>query len=578
MHNKILISSLILYGMLMSNAFAIDDISLSDRIRQEQRLKELNQQLEDKIPQLLSKKADQQILDFRTIIVKEEPCVQIKKIDFDEVTKTESEYYKFHYILRAIWNHPQQIIGKCIGTSSLRNLVNFAQNELIKKGFITSQITVDPQDLKSGYLRIGVKFGRLRKIIIQGESLTSLQRKAVLPFHEGDILNLKQLDQGLENLKRIYAVDIQIIPAMGAEQELSGYSDLIIQLQSQKKINLNVGVDNSGGEDTGKYIGSLGVNISNALYLNDIISINFSHSLDDLDQDLNKNYFFSYQIPFRNYDLSTNYSSYQYEQTILGANGPLRYHGKSDQTNVSLSRVISRSGQYKTSLYGKLYHKQNKNFIDDIEIEVQRRKTSGWIAGVQHRQYLGNAVLEGSLDYRHGIGAFDALLAPEEQIKDIHNNLLPAEGYSRAPILSADLRFQMPFLLLNIPSQYRLNWRGQYAPKLLVPNDRFYIGGRYSVRGFDGELMLSGDNGQYLQQEISLNTLLPNTQMYVGFDQGWVNGKHSIPGQRYLMGSVLGVRNYQNNFYLDFFTGRGLIAPDSIKKDWTFGFSFSVFY
>ncbi|WP_141100091.1 ShlB/FhaC/HecB family hemolysin secretion/activation protein, partial [Acinetobacter baumannii] len=141
-----------------------------------------------------------------------------------------------------------------------------------------------------------------------------------------------------------------------------------------------------------------------------------------------------------------------------------------------------------------------------------------------------------------------------------------------------DLRYTTPFLLLDKPAQYRLNWRGQYAPKILVPNDRFYIGGRYSVRGFDGELMLSGDNGQYVQQEISLNAPIPNTQFYMAVDQGWVNGRNSIPGQRYLLGSVLGLRTYQNSFYLDAFTGRGLIAPDSIKKDWVTGFSINLSY
>ena len=62
--------------------------------------------------------------------------------------------------------------------------------------------------------------------------------------------------------------------------------------------------------------------------------------------------------------------------------------------------------------------------------------------------------------------------------------------------------------------------------------------------------MLSGDNGQYLQQEISVNTKIPNTQMYVAVDQGWVNGKNSIAGQRHLMGSVVGLRSYLNHFIL----------------------------
>ncbi|MFX9420204.1 hypothetical protein ABTO45_20800, partial [Acinetobacter baumannii] len=32
------------------------------------------------------------------------------------------------------------------------------------------------------------------------------------------------------------------------------------------------------------------------------------------------------------------------------------------------------------------------------------------------------------------------------------------------------------------------------------------------------------------------------------------------------------------SFYLDAFTGRGLISPDSIKKDWVTGFSINLSY
>ncbi|WP_252358546.1 hypothetical protein, partial [Acinetobacter baumannii] len=35
---------------------------------------------------------------------------------------------------------------------------------------------------------------------------------------------------------------------------------------------------------------------------------------------------------------------------------------------------------------------------------------------------------------------------------------------------------------------------------------------------------------------------------------------------------------YLNHFYMDAFTGRGLIATQSIKKDWIFGFSLNAFY
>jgi hemolysin activation/secretion protein len=69
--------------------------------------------------------------------------------------------------------------------------------------------------------------------------------------------------------------------------------------------------------------------------------------------------------------------------------------------------------------------------------------------------------------------------------------------------------------------------------------------------------------------------LAPNSQLqfYLGIDQGWVNGRNSIPNNRHLLGSVFGLRSYYQGIYLDAFTGHGLIAPKSLKKDWVAGFS-----
>lgn len=153
-------------------------------------------------------------------------------------------------------------------------------------------------------------------------------------------------------------------------------------------------------------MGNIGIGINNPFHLNDILSLNVSHSLDDFHESLNRSYFISYQLPVGYYDLGFSYNDYQYRQgTVAPESGyPVIYHGNSQQANLNLSRVISRSGQHKTSVYGKLYHKESQSFLNDIEINVLHRKTSGWNLGVQHRQYLGNAVLDGSIDYRRGMG------------------------------------------------------------------------------------------------------------------------------------------------------------------------------
>ncbi|MEW4938827.1 POTRA domain-containing protein, partial [Acinetobacter baumannii] len=191
------------------------------------------------------------------------PCVTVKEISLIPlIGQSESDLKQFNFVIKAIKKHPQDILGKCIGTQSLHNIVNYAQNELLKKGFITSQIVVSPQDLSQGNLNLSIQIGRLNKIVIQEGKISSLQLKTGLPFKAGDIVNLKRLDQGLENLKRVYAVDMQITPATAQDKELTGYSDLILKLQALQKVNFNLSVDDSGNQDTGTYMGNIGIGIN----------------------------------------------------------------------------------------------------------------------------------------------------------------------------------------------------------------------------------------------------------------------------------------------------------------------------
>lgn len=559
-----------------------EDFALPEKIRQDQRLNELKKQLDEQ-PFITRPTQKQSAPQLKHLIVKESPCVHINKIQLDLTASPEPELDQQHFqfiIQKLMRAKKNKVIDQCLGTQSLQNVLRFSQNELIKAGYITTQITANPQDLNRGILILKIYPGRLAKIIEPNQILSSKQIYNAFPIHSGDLLNIRALDQGLENLRRVsnLAIDMQILPAEENGKQQAGYSSLQINVKPYRKWGASFNLDDSGSDTTGQYIGALSLSLNNPLTLNDMLNINLSHSLDLWQKDRNQSYYISYQLPFQYYDFTVNYNQYRYDQYVAGFNAPIHYQGKSEQANLIISKVFSRGSQHKTSFYAKAYHKENRNFIEDIEVEVQRRITTGWNLGIQHHQYIGNGVLDASLDYRHGTGALNAQPAPEEQITDINQNLLPAEGYARAPIWSADLHYSQPFSILKYPIQYRLNWHGQYAPKILVPQDRLYIGGRYSVRGFDGELMLSGDNGHYLQHELGFNSPLPNTQFYTAIDQGWVNGPNSIPDKRYLMGGVFGARYYDQHFYLDTFLGHGLVSPKNIKKQWIGGFSLNYSY
>lgn len=579
------VSFLMISYLFTQEISAQDDLSINENIRQDQRINELEKKLTDENIVLAPQQKNEK-LGRDNVIVFEEPCFEINQLRFVINDPLQSENQNVFNRLLYNLNQPNFVVGQCIGTKSLQNLVKYAQNELIKRGLITTQVVVNPQDLTQGSLVLNIHVGRVNQILSNDKSVSKIEIFSALPLKNNKILDLKKIDQGLENLKRTSNrdVDIKIEPTVAQDgTELVGYSDLIVTSRPYKKLGLSLNIDNSGSKNTGEYIGSLGISLNNPFRLNDVLNINFSHSLDDWKKDFNQSFYINYSIPFRIYELSATHNEYKYEQKVAGFNGPILYSGKTKQSYLTLSRMISRGAHHKTSIYTKGYHKENQNFIENVEIGVQRRETAGWNAGIQHRQYIGNALLDLNVDYRRGTGALNAQPAPEERITAYdpvkkQQIFLPAEGYARAPLWSADLRYSQPFTILNHPVQYRLNWRGQFAPKILVPQDRFYIGGRYSVRGFDGDVMLSGDNGHYLQQEFSWNSPIPATQFYAGIDQGWVNGRNSYSGQRHLIGSVLGTRSYFNGIYLDAFIGHGIKAPKVIKKEWVTGFSLNFSY
>ncbi len=149
------------------------------------------------------------------------------------------------------------------------------------------------------------------------------------------------------------------------------------------------------------------------------------------------------------------------------------------------------------------------------------------------------------------------MAAPEEAFGD---------GSARAKIILADAQLQVPFTVQDQRLRYIGAWRAQWNRTELVPQDRFTIGTRYSVRGFDGENILSGDRGWTLSNELGLALGNSGQEAYAGIDYGEVGGNAAdyLVGRR-LAGarsSDLGVRGGYRNLTYDWSWGTPLKKPD----------------
>ncbi|HGJ5875401.1 MAG TPA: ShlB/FhaC/HecB family hemolysin secretion/activation protein [Arsenophonus sp.] len=91
-----------------------------------------------------------------------------------------------------------------------------------------------------------------------------------------------------------------------------------------------------------------------------------------------------------------------------------QYRGKSKSVTLLLSNMLYRDTTAKTIASYDIYVCESRNFIHDTEIENQKRRTTGWKLTLNHRQYIGPAVLNLEATYQHGTHWFGTLPAFEE--------------------------------------------------------------------------------------------------------------------------------------------------------------------
>lgn len=532
---------------------------------QQQRERELREQMDStanvRTPEL------SQVLPAQMRIPQESPCFTIERI---ELTGELAE--QFQFALSAADNGPEgkdPATGRCLGTEGINIVMNRVQNAIIEKGYITTRVLAAPQDLSEGTLTLLLVPGRIRAIRWGEGSQTRTSWRAALPMREGDLLNLRDLEQALEVFKRVPTADADIQIEPGAQ---AGESDLVLYWQQKFPFRLNLSVDDGGSRNTGRYQGALTLSYDNWLTMNDLFYVSLNHHLADSQGGNSRGYALHYSIPFYgDWLLSFNGSYYRYEQDIAGINQSYTYRGSSQNADISLSRRIYRDSSKRLNAYIKGWTRRSHNYIDDVEIEVQRRRTAGWEIGADYRQFIGNAIFNATLSYKRGTGADKSLTTPEEQY---------GEGTARMKIVNLNATLNVPWQIGSQYFRYYGTLRVQWNDTPLIPQDQFAIGGRYTVRGFDGRNNLMGDRGWLTRNDVGWIIGETGQELYVGLDFGCVGGQATRyqVGQN-LAGAVIGLRGGYGHVSYDAFVGTPLHKPDGFETSrFTSGFNLNVVF
>lgn len=491
----------------------------------------------------------------------ETPCLKIDQINI-EGDGVESR--EWSWLLDSLYGAKgdDSPFGRCLGAGSINLLLKRGQNALIANGFITSRILAQQQDLKTGKLTLNLVLGRIRNIRFVTTATVSVN---AMPAKSGDVLNLRDIEQALENFKRVPTAeaDIKIEPSTAP-----GESDLVIDWKQNKIARYSLGLDDSGSDTTGKRQANATVSIDNPLGLSDLFYVSLNHDAGGGDGPSPKGTqgtTVHYSLPYGYWNLSSTASYNTYKQTVVGDYENYLYSGKSNNIELKASRVVYRDAANKTTVSGRLYRRASSNFIDDTEVEVQRRVTSGLEIAAGHRIFWGAATVDGQIAYKQGLKILGALAAPEEAFD---------EGTSQFKIVTADLNLSAPFKLAEQKFRFDSVFKLQHNLTPLIPQDRFVIGSRYTVRGFDGKTSLAAEKGLFLQNTLSWSIASISSELYLGIDYGKLSGPATanLVGNS-LIGTVLGVRGNFKGLSFDVFAGRPLRKPTELEVGNVYGVS-----
>ncbi|MEB2645210.1 ShlB/FhaC/HecB family hemolysin secretion/activation protein [Pseudomonas canadensis] len=413
--------------------------------------------------------------------------------------------------------------GQCLGVSQLNELLRVITDYYIEKGRVTSRAYLPQQDLSSGHLQVLVVEGKLEGLKgAQGSTVTDRELAMAFPGKVGEALNLREVEQLVDQLNRL--------PSKQAQMELTpgtqiGGSEVVVKNTPQKPWRASLSRNNDGQKSTGEQQWGAGLEWDSPLGLADQLVLRGGHDAVSDHQKTSKNSMLYYNVPWGWWNFSYTYSESDYRTYGRVDDFKFKQNGDNQNHQLRAERVIHRDDVSKTSVNVGLAHLRTNNYILDIRTKPSSNRLSELQLGINHGRRIGNAFVNVDLGMQNGIGLFDAQSQDE---RDPFGNRQPNARYRK---YTATVSYLQPFALWGESFSFSSLATGQRSEDILFSPQRMSLGGSASVRGFKDQQLI-GDSGGYWRNEVrwaravTVDWLRPAFAEYgasVGYDQGVIS-------------------------------------------------------
>lgn len=473
------------------------------------------------------------------------PCFEINQISLQQASLITPDTQK-----RLVAPY----INQCLSLDRINQLVRAISEWYVQRGYITSRAFLTEQNLSHGTLNITVLEGKLEAIHLQGASARQLNM--AFPTRAGRILNLRDIEQGMEQINRLRTtpVQIEIIPSTQP-----GYSIVNLTSTPEFPLTLGLNMDNSGQRSTG--IGQLSASLvgNDLLGVADRWFVSGGRSSAISDWRDAQNFQAGVSVPYGYGLLDYSYSWSNYHSRFNANSFDWYSNGDNISNRLSGSWVLFRNGQIKTGVQLGLNHYVSHNWLNETLLQSSSRKLTSLQIGFNHTQKIAGGVATFNPMLSRGMPWFDA------ESDSGKSDDLPKAEFRKWSVSSS---FQRP---VTQKMWWLSSFYAQWSPDRLYGSERLTIGGENSVRGYK-EQYLSGDVGGYLRNELNytLFTLpaIGEVSTTLALDGGWLQSdKQDRYAAGTLWGSSLGLGTRNAHVSTQLSLGIPVSYPDYLAPD-----------
>ena len=249
MFRKIFLLSLLIFSL----SYAVDEIDIEKRRQKQQDFDNLIKSQDFSMPKNIGDNEQKNLI------------LNVNSIDLEGNTIFED--FQIEAILR-------RYVGKA---KDIYALINELENKYIEKGYVTTKVGLNTEksDFENGNISLFVLEGKIDKVFYDGKE-NKFKTFITFPQRENNILNIRDLDQGIDNLGDNSKMDIKA-------SDKNEYSNIYIK-RDNKPISFGINYNDLEQFDTSRHRLRYFLNTHNIFGLNESLDFSYQHKLQCMQQ------------------------------------------------------------------------------------------------------------------------------------------------------------------------------------------------------------------------------------------------------------------------------------------------------